>query len=130
MEGIISLRQNHDNKENIPPFFSIDNKLSAKMTLKKKKNTYRKPLNDITNLIVDSLVKSQGTSFLSPHLQSRSICRSTAGFIADLARKKNKTVLMRMSDLLKRVDHSVDVTFCNFIDMIVSTMYNILISLI
>ncbi|KAI3499116.1 hypothetical protein L1887_34909 [Cichorium endivia] len=84
MEEIISLCQNHDNKENIPPFFSIstttDSKLSAKMTLKKKnKKKYRKPLNDITNLIIDSSVQSPATTFSSPRLQSRSICRSTAG---------------------------------------------------
>ncbi|KAI3765473.1 hypothetical protein L2E82_15508 [Cichorium intybus] len=83
MEEIISLCQNHDNKENIPPFFSIstttDSKLSAKMTLKKKNKKYRKPLNDITNLIVDSSVQSPATSFSSPRLQSRSVCRRTAG---------------------------------------------------
>ncbi|KAI3780484.1 hypothetical protein L2E82_10465 [Cichorium intybus] len=84
MEGIISLCQFHDNKENIPPFFSIpktsDNKLCAKMTLKKKtKNKYRKPLNDITNLIVDSLIQSPpATSASHPRFQSRSICRPTA----------------------------------------------------
>ncbi|CAH1423613.1 unnamed protein product [Lactuca virosa] len=79
MEGMSSLCQYHDNKENIPPFFSISkNKLSAKMTLKKKnKNKYRKPLTDITNLIVDSFIQSPATSFSSLHLQSRSICRST-----------------------------------------------------
>ncbi|KAI3515589.1 hypothetical protein L1887_14490 [Cichorium endivia] len=85
MEGVISLCQFHDYKENIPPFFSIsktsDNRLSAKMKLKKKtKNKYRKPLNDITNLIVDSLMQSPpATSDSHPRLQSRSICRSTVG---------------------------------------------------
>ncbi|CAI9280081.1 unnamed protein product [Lactuca saligna] len=84
MEGMNSLCQYHDNKENIPPFFSISkttgNKLSAKMTLKKKtKNKYRKPLTDITNLIADSLILSPATSFSSPHLHSRSICWPTTG---------------------------------------------------
>ncbi|KAL4585249.1 hypothetical protein LXL04_009865 [Taraxacum kok-saghyz] len=89
MEGTISLCQYDDNKENIPPSFSIskttDNKLNAKTTLKKKKktnkykNNCRIPLNDITNLIVDSFVQSPSTSFLSPRLQSRSICRPTTG---------------------------------------------------
>ncbi|KAL4585248.1 hypothetical protein LXL04_009864 [Taraxacum kok-saghyz] len=82
MEGTISLCQYDDNKENIPPSFSISkttgNKLNVKMTLKKKKN-YRKPLNDITNLIVDSFVQSPSTSFLSPRLQSRSVCGPTTG---------------------------------------------------
>ncbi|CAH1423611.1 unnamed protein product [Lactuca virosa] len=82
MDGMNSLCQYNDNKENIHPFFSIskttDNKLSAKMTLKKKnKNKYRKPLTDITNLIADSLIQSPATSFSSPHLQSRSICWPT-----------------------------------------------------
>ncbi|KAL4585251.1 hypothetical protein LXL04_009867 [Taraxacum kok-saghyz] len=82
MEGAIYFCQYDDNKENIPPCFSnsntTDNKLSANVRLKNKnKNTNRKPLNDITNLIVDSFLQSPSTSFLSPRLQSRLICRST-----------------------------------------------------
>ncbi|CAH1424090.1 unnamed protein product [Lactuca virosa] len=86
MEGAISLCQFHDNKENIPPFLSIskttDNKLSARMTLKKKKrkSNHRVPLKDITNLIVDSLIQlPAATSPMFPCLQSRSICKATAG---------------------------------------------------
>ncbi|KAL7589556.1 hypothetical protein Lser_V15G40694 [Lactuca serriola] len=83
MEGAISLCQFHDNKENIPPFLSTskttDNKLSAKMTLKKKSN-HRVPLKDITNLIVDSLIQSTAvTSPMFHCLQSRSICKPAAG---------------------------------------------------
>ncbi|KAL7589552.1 hypothetical protein Lser_V15G40691 [Lactuca serriola] len=88
MEGAISLCQFHDNKENIPPFLSTskttDNKLSAKMTLKKKKqkkkSNHRVPLKDITNLIVDSLIQTPAaTPPMFPCLQSRSVCKPTAG---------------------------------------------------
>ncbi|KAL8237079.1 hypothetical protein R6Q59_018160 [Mikania micrantha] len=77
MEGTC---QNHHNKENIPPFFtinkSIDNKLATKMTLKKK-NKHRKPLIDITNLIVN---QSPVISYAVPRLQLRSVCRLSAAF--------------------------------------------------
>ena len=78
---MISLRQNHDifNKENIPPFVSInkasDANLGVKTTLKKKSNNYRKPLKDITNLIAESMNQSSYKSLVSPsfpRLQSAS----------------------------------------------------------
>ncbi|KVI04380.1 hypothetical protein Ccrd_017308 [Cynara cardunculus var. scolymus] len=80
MEGFISLLQHQDNKENIPPFSKThDNKLSPKMTLKKKKKTnYRKPLNDITNLLLYSPIHPPETSPSFPRLQSAAICRSKA----------------------------------------------------
>ncbi|GJS83699.1 hypothetical protein Tco_0750240 [Tanacetum coccineum] len=85
MEGMISLLcQNRDinNKENILPFLSINKtnyyKLGAKMTLKKD-NKHRKPLKDITNLVVESMNQSSQTlsSRLFPLLQLGSVCRST-----------------------------------------------------
>ncbi|KAI3780482.1 hypothetical protein L2E82_10463 [Cichorium intybus] len=85
MEGIISLCQFHDNKENISPFVSIsktsDNKLNAKVMLKKKtKKNNRVPLKDITNLLADYLIQSTAAALASyPHLQSRSICRPITG---------------------------------------------------
>ncbi|GKF40532.1 hypothetical protein Tco_0120593, partial [Tanacetum coccineum] len=74
MKAMISLRQNHDNKENIPPFLSINKasgyKLGVKKTLKKKKN---KPLKDITNLIVESVNQSSSSgSLVFPRLKSAS----------------------------------------------------------
>ncbi|KAI3676787.1 hypothetical protein L1987_86400 [Smallanthus sonchifolius] len=79
MEGLF---QHHHNKENIPPFFTIsksfDNKLGAKMTLKKKKK-YRKPLADITNLFVDSLNQSPVISPAVFRPQSCSVFRSADG---------------------------------------------------
>ncbi|GKC19635.1 RNA-directed DNA polymerase, eukaryota, partial [Tanacetum coccineum] len=84
MEGMISLLcQNLDinNKENIPPFLSINKtktsyyKLGAKMTLKKD-NKHRKPLKDITNLVVESMNQSSQTlpSRLFPLLKSGLVC--------------------------------------------------------
>ncbi|KAI3780685.1 hypothetical protein L2E82_10672 [Cichorium intybus] len=85
MEAIVFLYQYNDDKENVPPFAAIsktsDNKLSPKMTLKtkKKNNKNMKPLNDITNLVIDSLIQTPAeTSPVVPRWQSRSICRSTA----------------------------------------------------
>ncbi|KAI3780483.1 hypothetical protein L2E82_10464 [Cichorium intybus] len=110
MEGTISLCQFHDNKENIPPFFSISkttgNKLSAKMTLKKKtKNTYRKPLNDITNLIVDSLIQSPpATSASNPRLQTPSICRPTAGNSISIDEARCKSLSQEDRNLFCRMN--------------------------
>ncbi|KAI3736029.1 hypothetical protein L6452_15560 [Arctium lappa] len=84
MEGFISLCQDHDNKENIPPFFkNHDNKLTPNMTLKKKKKkmkkkNYRKPLNDITNLLLNSPTHLPETSPLFPRLRSPAIYPSRA----------------------------------------------------
>lgn len=47
--------------------------------LKKKKNKYRKPLNDITNLFVKSLIQSPDTPPSFSRLQSGSSCVSPAG---------------------------------------------------
>ncbi|KAI3743014.1 hypothetical protein L1987_60715 [Smallanthus sonchifolius] len=78
MEGLF---QHHHNKDSIPPFFTIsksfDNKLSAKITLKKKK--YRKPLADITNLFVNSLNQSPVISPAVCRPQSCSVFRSAHG---------------------------------------------------
>ncbi|KAI3736032.1 hypothetical protein L6452_15563 [Arctium lappa] len=83
MEGFISLIQHlDDNKENIPPFFKTHhNKLTPKMTLKKKmKKNYRKPLNDITNLLLNSPIHPPEETYSSsfPRLQSPAIYRSRA----------------------------------------------------
>ncbi|KAI3736030.1 hypothetical protein L6452_15561 [Arctium lappa] len=82
MEAFIALCQHHDNKENIPLFLKTHhNKLTPNMTLKKKKmkkNNYRKPLIDITNLLLNSPIHLPETSSSFLRLQSPAICRSKA----------------------------------------------------
>ncbi|GJS35335.1 hypothetical protein Tco_0533717 [Tanacetum coccineum] len=100
MDGMISLCENNDNnKENIPPCLSVnkasDNKLGVKMTLKKYK--HRKPLKDITNLVVETLNQSSQSlpSRLFPPLQSGSVCRSTTA--GQISVEKGRTESLRFN---------------------------------
>ncbi|KAI3666000.1 hypothetical protein L6452_44639 [Arctium lappa] len=80
MEEFISLRQYLDeNKENIPPFFKTHDNPNTTLKKMKKKNYYRVPLKDITNLLLNSPSPHlPETSPLFPRLQSPAIYPSRA----------------------------------------------------
>ncbi|KAI3736021.1 hypothetical protein L6452_15552 [Arctium lappa] len=78
----ISVCQHYDDKENVPPFFSVAKTSHGDLPSSgnnSKTNKYRKPLQDVTHLIIfNSPIQSTSSPSFS-RLQSVSSRRSDAG---------------------------------------------------